>query len=318
MTAAMVLRSRLVPYLYTMAYRSAIEGRALVEPMYYQHPGVADTYKWKNAFRFGNQLVVGAITEPADRTSLLGRVGAWVPEGLHVDIFTGVVYSGGRSIHLHRPSDKIPVLASAGAIIPLDAWETPTNGAPLPESIEVMLVLGANGEFVLVEDQDDNKPIPLDEITFAKTPMVYDHAKGVLTIGPAKNPILKARSWSVRLPGANVTDGEVDVTVDGGALGSTVELVESGTRVTLAGEVSTTTTIEVHFGEAKLRENDTTLLVRDLLDPMQVNYTTKEQVWNAVKEIGSKGLGWAMSRLSHIEVGEGVRDAVTEILLARV
>ena len=44
---------------------------------------------------------------------------AWLPPGRWTDVFTGVTYRGGTTILLHRDLDTIPVLAPAGAILPL-------------------------------------------------------------------------------------------------------------------------------------------------------------------------------------------------------
>ena len=43
-TEALRLRHRLLPYLYTMNYRTHTEGRALIEPLYYHYPEKEDAY----------------------------------------------------------------------------------------------------------------------------------------------------------------------------------------------------------------------------------------------------------------------------------
>ena len=70
---------------------------------------------------FGDRLLVAPITTPADRATGLGSVRAWLPPGRWTDVFTGLVYRGGTTILLHRDLDTIPVLAPAGAILPLAA-----------------------------------------------------------------------------------------------------------------------------------------------------------------------------------------------------
>ena len=67
------LRHRLIPYLYTMNWRTHSEGRALCEPMYYEWPEHAEAYTVPNEFLFGSELIVAPITQPVDsKTNLAG------------------------------------------------------------------------------------------------------------------------------------------------------------------------------------------------------------------------------------------------------
>jgi alpha-glucosidase (family GH31 glycosyl hydrolase) len=123
---------------------------------------------------FGSELLVAPITSPLDRSTGLGRVKAWLPDGKWVDIFTGLAYSGGRTIYLHRDLSSIPVLARAGGIIPMTPADVLTNGTALPAVVDVQVFPGADGEFTLVEDRDDQ--------LWARTRMTFDDSSGHLTI----------------------------------------------------------------------------------------------------------------------------------------
>ena len=131
MTAFLALRHRLVPYLHTMNRRAHRDGEPLVQPMYYDHPDDDDAYRVPNQYCFGDRLLVAPITTPADRATGLGSVRAWLPPGRWTDVFTGLVYRGGTTILLHRDLDTIPVLAPAGAILPLAARVTASR-TPTP------------------------------------------------------------------------------------------------------------------------------------------------------------------------------------------
>ncbi len=165
------LRHELLPYLATMNVR-AHEGEPLVQPMYYDHPDEPEAYECRNEFMFGTELLVAPITSPADRETGLGRVKAWLPDGTWTDVFTGLTYSGGRTVYLHRDLSSIPVLARAGAIVPMVPAET--LGTDLPSVVEVLVYAGADGELTLVEDRDDER--------WARTRMTYDDEAGELTI----------------------------------------------------------------------------------------------------------------------------------------
>jgi alpha-glucosidase (family GH31 glycosyl hydrolase) len=150
------LRHQLLPYLATMNVR-AHEGEPLVSPMYYDHPDDPEAYTVPNQFMFGTELLVAPITTPLDPSTRLARVKAWLPEGEWVDLFTGLRYTGGRTIYLHRPLDTIPVLARAGAVLPVVPEDAVGGGTDLTERIEVRAVAGADGELTLVEDRDDER-----------------------------------------------------------------------------------------------------------------------------------------------------------------
>ena len=54
----------MIPYLYTMNYRSYAENMPLIEPMYYEYPENAEAYEVKNQYFFGSQLMVAPVTTP--------------------------------------------------------------------------------------------------------------------------------------------------------------------------------------------------------------------------------------------------------------
>ena len=56
----------LLPYLYTMNYRAALDGRPLVEPMYWSEPNNPQAYEVPDEFRFGTELLVAPIVTDDD------------------------------------------------------------------------------------------------------------------------------------------------------------------------------------------------------------------------------------------------------------
>ena len=73
----------------------------------------------KNQYEFGTAFVVAPITTPEKAGINRGKVSVWLPEGLYMDFFTGMIYSGGRMLDMYRDIHSIPVLARAGAIVPM-------------------------------------------------------------------------------------------------------------------------------------------------------------------------------------------------------
>lgn len=156
MVRSLRLRQALIPYLYTMNYRAAHEGRPLVEPMYWEHPQQDTAYWYPNEYRFGTELVVAPITQRNDLENLRGRADLWLPQGNWFDFFDGRRYtsgSGGRRLSVWRTIDTIPVFAKAGAIIPMQPVSNgPTlNAIANPEHMQVLMFPG-DGKFTLIED----------------------------------------------------------------------------------------------------------------------------------------------------------------------
>lgn len=143
------LRHRLIPYIFSMNHRTHKEGIALCEPMYYSYPKEENAYNVPNQYMFGSELMVCPITSPQNKEMGMGSVKAWIPDGEYTDIFTGQKYRGAQTLTLNRELYSIPVLAKAGAIIPLSA--DCTNKCDNPKELEVWVFKGDH-QFTMYED----------------------------------------------------------------------------------------------------------------------------------------------------------------------
>ena len=142
-------RHRLIPYVFSMNHRCHKDGIVLCEPMYYSYPNDQNAYEFPNQYMFGSELLVCPITSPQNKENGMGSVNAWIPEGEYTDIFTLQKYKGSQVITLNRELYSIPVLAKAGAIIPLSCDKG--NSVSNPEILEVWVFKG-NNKFVMYED----------------------------------------------------------------------------------------------------------------------------------------------------------------------
>ena len=198
------LRHRLIPYLYTMNWRTHSEGRALCEPMYYGWPENGEAYAVPNEFLFGSELIVAPITQPVDPKTNLAGVRVWLPHGRWTDIFTRRIYEGGRFVTMYRGVESIPVLAKEGAILPLST-QAETNDWKNPEQLELLIFRG-NNRFALYED--DGETNDFEHGASATTPFLLREAAGDLhfTVLPAQGDatLLPARR-TLRLRFADVS-----------------------------------------------------------------------------------------------------------------
>lgn len=210
-------RHALVPYLYT----EWSTGAPIVRPMYHTHPESVHAYDVDNQYWLGRSLLVAPITAPSDPETGTGSVQVWLPDGTWADLLTGVRYDGNRMITMHRGLSSVPVLAREGSIIPHAA--PGTRPADLPEEFELWIVLGADGEYVLVEDDGGLHP------RTATTRIRWEDATGTLTVAAAEGDpsvLPAARSWRLRFVGGQVdavgdrdaTTGAVTVEAGSGAV----------------------------------------------------------------------------------------------------
>lgn len=170
------LRHRLLPYIYTMNYRSYSQGRALMEPMYYLNPNDQEAYAVPNQYYFGTELIVNPITRRLNRKTFTASADMWLPKGRWTDIFTGTVYEGGGWIRACRGLESIPVLAKEGAIIPLS--ENKGNDWRNPTELTVWAFRG-NSDFTLYEDEGEDKGYQSG--IFIKTPMSIKEEESGIT-----------------------------------------------------------------------------------------------------------------------------------------
>ena len=152
-TDALRLRHKLLPYIYTMNYRTHNDCRAICEPMYYAYPEEENAYTHKNEFFFGTELIVAPVTEHTHERTNLAGVDVWIPEGRYTDIFTDRIYKGKQTVRMFRDIDSIPVLAKEGAIIPMSTNDR-RNDCTNPAETDVLIYRG-NNTFVMYEDDGE-------------------------------------------------------------------------------------------------------------------------------------------------------------------
>jgi len=154
--AAMQLRHAMIPYLYSMAWRSTMQGCPLVLPMYSVYPEDEEAYHIPNQYLFGSELIAAPFVAPRDADTRLSRQAVWLPAGDWFDYFSGKRYAGGRWHTLYGALDDIPVLAKAGGIVPLGprvSWDGIAN----PAELTVHVFAGADNHFELYEDDGDTQ-----------------------------------------------------------------------------------------------------------------------------------------------------------------
>ncbi len=251
-TDALRLRHKLLPYIYTMNYRTHTECRAICEPMYYAYPEDKSAYECKNEFFFGTELIVAPVTEHTSAKTNLAGVNVWIPEGRYTDIFTGRIYEGNRFVKMFRDIGTIPVLAKEGAIIPMDTNDR-TNDCSNPGKLELWVYRGSN-TFTLYEDDGETLSYQNGEYLKTSFTVAENGNKVSFTIKKAEGDSSVApeiRTYIVKLK--DITDADITVTVDGK---STDAVITKGRTLEIAVSVKNDATVEISAENCTFLENE--------------------------------------------------------------
>ena len=117
--AAMELRARFMPLLYTLAHRGHATGGPMIVPTLYHFDDVA-CREDADTFMLGeNVLVAPVVVEGAADVSvyLPDVAGGWF------DLRSGENHTGGQTVCVSAPLEDLPIFVRAGSVLPLaDGW----------------------------------------------------------------------------------------------------------------------------------------------------------------------------------------------------
>ncbi|MEV4685612.1 glycoside hydrolase family 31 protein [Streptomyces kurssanovii] len=112
--AVLVERERLGPYFMTLAHLARLTGAPYVRPLWWRSAGDRALRDCEDAFLLGDSLLVAPVLEPgADRRAVR------LPRGRWYDTASGRPYEGPGQVLVDAPVSRIPVLARAGAVLPV-------------------------------------------------------------------------------------------------------------------------------------------------------------------------------------------------------
>jgi alpha-D-xyloside xylohydrolase len=140
---AAVLHYELFPYLYGLAKQASRTGVPILRPVGYNYPGDQRAWAQDQEFMVGPDLLAAPVT--SDRAEADGEAGqptpveVYLPAGRWVDLYSGHVVTGGRTITRVTSLDEFPLYLRAGGAIGFnartpgvwaDAWGTDELSKP--------------------------------------------------------------------------------------------------------------------------------------------------------------------------------------------
>jgi len=169
------LRYRLLPYIYSLAWMTTNKSYTPMRPLVMDFRSDVRAQNTGDEFMYGPAFLVNPVTEPAT-----GSRQVYLPDAKWYDFWSGTSVQGGREITAQAPLDRLPLYIRAGSLVPLgpdEEWSTEKLADPL----ELRVYCGADGQFTLYEDENDN--YAYEKGVHATIAFRWDDAKHTLIIG---------------------------------------------------------------------------------------------------------------------------------------
>ena len=222
------LRYRLIPYLYSTAWQVTSNNDSYMRPLFSDFAADKNVWNTTDEFMFGHSILAAPIVNPQYTEEKIIRTDAmtgwnrqdvkgenaqgvdwsatktatkYLPKGATwYDFWTGKQYKGGQNVTLETTIDRVPMFVRAGSILPLGP-EMQYVGEKKWDNLEMHVYPGANGSFVLYEDEGDN--YNYEKGAYATITFQWNDSKKVLTIGDRQGNypgMLKTRTFTIVMP----------------------------------------------------------------------------------------------------------------------
>ena len=223
------LRYRLLPYLYSIAWQVTSNNDSYMRPLFADFAADKKVWNTTDEFLFGHSILACPIVDPQYTEEKIIRTNAmtgwdrqtasdgspvgtidftaqkqttkYLPKGADwYDFWTGKRYKGGQSVTLPTTLETVPMFVRAGGIVPIGP-EMQYVGEKSWDNLEMRVFPGADGSFVLYEDEGDN--YNYEKGIYSTIQFQWNDRSRTLTIGERKGQypgMLQSRQFTVVLP----------------------------------------------------------------------------------------------------------------------
>jgi alpha-D-xyloside xylohydrolase len=214
------LRYQLLPYIYATSWDVTANQSSMMRALVMDFPADKNALDLNDQYMFGKSFLVNPVTKPMyikpkvngrDTTyvedfSVVKTKDIYFPAGTDwYDFWTGEKLTGGKKVAREIPLDMMPLFVKAGAVIPMGpAVQYATEKKW--DSLDIRIYPGANGKFVLYEDENDN--YNYEKGVYATIAFNWDDTKQTLTISDRAGSfpgMLESRVFNVTI--VNSTKG---------------------------------------------------------------------------------------------------------------
>ena len=195
------LRYRLMPYIYSLAWKVTSEGYTIMRPLVFDFQNDSMVYGIKDQYMFGPALLVNPVTAMGATSRSV-----YLPAGTWYDFWTGATSMGGAMSTASAPLSQIPLYVRAGSIVPMGPMIQYATESVDP--LEIRVYKGQNGTFTLYEDAGDT--YDYENGQYATINFSWDDTAKQLTIGARSGTftgMLATRTFNVVFVGASHGNG---------------------------------------------------------------------------------------------------------------
>ena len=208
------VRYRLMPYIYSLAWRVTNDAYTLMRPLVMDFPHDQQVLNVGDQFMFGPAILVNPVTEQGATSRRL-----YLPNVKWYDFWTGAAHRGGEAVDAAAPLDRLPLYVRAGSILPIGPPLQHATEEP-GDPTELRVYTGADGDFSIYEDENDT--YNYEQGVYSVIPLHWDDANRKLTIGERNGSfpgMLERRSFHIVFVRENHGAGaqfttQPDVTID--------------------------------------------------------------------------------------------------------
>lgn len=205
------LRYALLPYLYSTGWQVTDNAGSFLRALFMDFNEDQKVHNISNQYMFGKAFLVTPVTrnmyvfsdkeqwkDPYEDFSKTGTQDVYLPKGTKWFYFwTGEALNGGQLVTKEVPIDIIPLYVRAGSIVPFGP-KVQYSTEKKWNNLEIRIYPGADGEFVLYEDENDNYNYEKGAYSIIK--FTWDDAKRTLNIADREGTfpgMLKSRKFNI-------------------------------------------------------------------------------------------------------------------------
>jgi len=206
------LRYNLLPYIYSTSWDVTANQSTMMRALVMDFADDKEALDINDQYMFGKSLLVCPVTKPMySKISIHGNDTTnvedfskikdkeiYLPEGTDwYDFWSGEKHSGGQTLNKGTPIDIIPLYVKAGSILPIGPKVQYATEKKW-DDLEIRVYPGADGEFTLYEDENDN--YNYEKGSYSTILFEWDDGKKVLTISDRQGSfpgMLKERHFNI-------------------------------------------------------------------------------------------------------------------------
>ena len=225
------LRYQFLPYIYSTAWQVTANDESYLRALVYDFAKDQKVWDMPDEFLFGRNVLATPVVEAQyteekivrtnpmsgwDREAVAQKLNEsvdfnasktavkYLPAGADWYYYwTEKKYTGGQNVEIETKFDEVPMFVRAGSIMPYAPVMQYAEESKW-DNLEIVVYPGADGEFVLYEDEGDN--YNYEDGKYSTITFKWNDKKGKLTIGAVKGDypgMLTERKFNVRIAGTD-------------------------------------------------------------------------------------------------------------------